>query len=156
MTGGSMNLRKFNMDNLPAQDKRLLVGEYKKTILTLVGGSGIGKSTLAELLIPSKFNYISIDLACLQSDIPKIKQFIIEAEEKGENINLNLGLFIKRISEECPEEFIDYFFSTYIVGNEASNILVEGVVLIFNNMFELFKSKCESADYRLWAIGRIF
>ena len=143
------------MDTLPSTDKRSLVGEYKKTILTLTGGSGIGKSTLAELLLPSDFNYISIDLTCLQSDIPEIKQFIIEAEEKGENINLNLGMFIKRISEECPEEFIDYFFNTYIVGNESSNILVEGVVFIFDNMFELFKSKCESADYRLWTIRRL-
>jgi len=150
-----MNLRKFNMDNLPAQDKRPLVGEYKKTILTIIGGSGIGKSTLAELLLPSDFNYISIDLACLQADIVEIKQFILESEEKGENINLSLGVFIKRVSEECPEEFIDYFFNTYIIGNEASNILVEGVVFIFDNMFELFKSKCELADYRLWTIERI-
>ncbi|GAG90237.1 unnamed protein product, partial [marine sediment metagenome] len=43
------SINKFNMHRLPLQDKRPLIGEYKKTIISLMGESRIGKSTLVEV-----------------------------------------------------------------------------------------------------------
>lgn len=148
-------LGKVNVSSPPSADKRPLVGDYKKTIIVLTGVSNIGKSTMSELLLNNKLNYVSIDAACLLADIDEVRNYIKKVEESGKNINYNAGELFHFVKESCPDKFIEYFFNKYIKENENLNIFVEGYVFIFTEMYQLFIDKCKEADYRIWNINRI-
>jgi len=155
MKDGSMNSKKFDMGSLPTIDKRPLVGEYKKTIIVLRGISSIGKSTISELLLNDKLNYISIDAACIKADMKEVHEFLVSYKETGKNINYNIGELFIFIRDNYPEQFIEYFFNKYIKENENLNIFVEGYVFMITELFQLFIDKCKEVDYRIWDIRRI-
>lgn len=154
MKDGSMNSKKFNMGSLPSTDKRPLVGEYKKTIILLTGKANIGKSTLADLLINDKFNYISVDSVCLTSGIHEISNFLDYTRSTGYNINQDLGKLFDFIYKNCPDTFINFFFNVCIRDNENLNILVEGYLLSIDKLYSLFMDKCKEYNYRVWKIER--
>jgi len=147
-------LKRIDVPNAPSIDKRPLIGKYKKTIVVLTGVSGIGKSTMSELLLSDKFKYISIDAACITADIPEAKKYIEEYKASGKNINYSVGKLFHYVREQCPEKFIDYFFNI-IKEDENLNIFIEGYVFIFTEMYQLFISKCKEVDYRIWNVNRI-
>jgi len=146
-----MNSKKFNMSHLPSEDKRPLEGEYKKTVLLLYGLSNIGKSTLADLLLNDNFNYISIDRACIEASIEPIKSFV---EEGGIPLRYDLGRLFKFMNDVCVNEFMDYFFTKYLVENENLNIFIEGFVFMLERSRNIFMQKCINAGYRVWTIRR--
>lgn len=148
-------LGRLSVTDLPSIDKRPLVGEYKKTIIVLTGASNIGKSTVSELLLSNKLNYVSIDAACLLADIDEIRNYIKKFKTSGKNINYAVGKLLHFVRESCPDKFIEYFFNKYIKENKNLNIFVEGYVLIFTEMYQLFMDKCAEAGYRIWNIKRI-
>jgi len=148
-------LKKLDMSSLPSIDKRPLVGEYEKTIISLRGASGIGKSTITELLLSDNFSYVSIDAACLLSDIGEIRGFIKEFKASGKNINYHAGELFHSVKENCLDEFIEHFFNKYIKESESLNIFVEGYVFILTEMYQLFIDKCKEAGYRIWDVRRI-
>jgi len=146
---------KFNMGHLPSIDKRPLVGDYKKTVIVLTGPSNIGKSTITELLLNDKFDYISIDAACIKAEMPEIVNYLKEVKEGGVNINYDLGLLFNFVWRECPNTFIKYFFTKYIKDNDSLNIFVEGYVFMITELYQLFIDECKENDYRIWNIRRI-
>ena len=150
-----MNSKKFNMSHLPAEDKRPLVGEYKKTIITLIGHCNSGKSTLMELLLNDNFNYISIDKVCQETNIDEIHAFVKSLSEQGIDVRYDLGRLFRFIADECPTQFIDYFFAKYIKENENLNIFVEGYVFMITDLYRLFIEKCKENGYRIWETRRI-
>lgn len=150
-----MNLEKFNMSHLPSSDKRPLVGEYKKTIITLIGHSNSGKSTLMELLLNDNFNYVSIDRACQETNIEEIATFVKSLEKQDIDVRYDLGRLFRFIADECPIQFINYFFTKYIKENENLNIFVEGYVFMITDLYRLFIDKCKENGYRIWEIRRI-
>ena len=150
-----MNSKKFNMSHLPSEDKRPLVGEYKKTIVTLIGHCNTGKSTLMELLMNDNFNYISIDRVCQETNLDEISTFINSMNEQGIDIRYDLGRLFRFIADNCPSQFIDYFFTKYIKDNENLNIFVEGYVFMITDLYRMFIAKCKENDYRIWEIRRV-
>jgi hypothetical protein len=150
MTDGSINSKKFNM----SPGSRLLVGEYKKTIIVIVGGACAGKSTLSEVLINDSLNYISTDSACLQTD-HGIQQILDYVESRDKTRVIDIGILGIKISEWCPTAFVDYFFKKYVEDNENLNILVEGHLFTLPDMYSYFIKKCEACGYRVWRMRRI-
>ena len=148
-------LKKLDISSIPSVDKRPLKGEYEKTIIVLRGPSNIGKSTITELLLNDKFSYISIDAACRLSGIDMIDKFLKEYEEGGKNIHYALGVLFTFVRENCPDQFIEYFFNKYIKENSYLNIFVEGYMFIYTEIFQLFIDKCKEANYRIWDTRRI-
>ena len=147
-----MNTKKFDMSHLPSTDKRPLEGEYKKTILLLYGPSNTGKSTLADLMLNDNFNYISIDRACLDSDLTAIKNFI---DNFDGNINYDLGMLFKFVNEQCLNAFVNEFFTKYIADNENQNIFIEGYLFMLERVYNVFMIHCRDAHCRVWKIGRV-
>lgn len=140
------------MSELPSLDKRPLKGEYKKTIIVLTGPSNIGKSTITDLLLSDKFDYVSIDSACIRAELKEIQEF---SKPYGKKLNLDLGILFNFVRKECPTQFIDYFFNKFIKENKNLNIFVEGYVFTITELYHLFINKCKKHGYRIWNIGRI-
>ena len=148
MTDISMNSKKFNM----GPGNRELVGEYKKTIIVVVGKSRIGKSTLCSLLLNDTINYISLDGCCKQEG-HNIKVITDYVEKHKENPDWGqLGLII---NDTCRYEFMSYFFEKYIVENENKNILLDGFLLSLVPMFDCFMERCKVHNFRVWRISRV-
>jgi predicted ABC-type ATPase len=145
MTDISINSKKFDM----SPGMRVLVGEYVKTIIIVIGKSGIGKSTICDKLLNDGINYISVDDVCIYSDhnIKEIKDFV-EILRVGEDTD-------PKMSEQCCVEFMNYFFENYIRGNENLNILVDGYLLMLGNIYNSFLEKCKSSGYRVWKMERM-
>jgi len=146
-----MDSKKFNMSHLPSEDARPLEGEYKKTVLLLYGLCNTGKSTLTNLMLNDNFNYISVDRACIEANFEPIKSYV---EQGGTPLRYDLGKLFKFVNDECASEFIDYFFTKYLVENENLNIFIEGFVFMLERPRTLFMQKCKDAGYRVWIIRR--
>jgi dephospho-CoA kinase len=94
---------------------RVLVGEYVKTVIIVIGKAGIGKSTICDKLLNDNLNYISVDDVCIYADhgIKEILDFV-EILRIGKDTD-------PKVSEQCCVEFMNYFFEKYIRGNENLN-----------------------------------
>jgi len=149
MSDTSINYKKF--DFVPGM--RPLVGEYQKTIIAVVGTGSAGKSTICNVLWNKGVNYISTDGICISTahGIQPVRDFLAMY---GDSSFRHLDVIAKIISEECCEEYVDYFFTKYIVENENMNILLEGYLFTFKNVYDLFIEKCEAKGYRVWKMER--
>jgi adenylate kinase family enzyme len=144
MTDGSMSYTKFNM----GPGSRPLQGEYKKTIIVVVGKSNVGKSTLCEALMNQSINYISMDEVYMRSEYGKREVAVREGHF------IDIGEECIKINEFFREQFMDYFFEEYIVNNENLNILLDGFVFTLRSMYDSFLRRCRINEYRVWRIER--
>ena len=149
MTDISINYKKFDFH----PGMRPLVGEYTKTIITVVGPGRIGKSTICDVLMGPRVNYISTDAICIQTDhnIVPVLEFL---SEWGSDARFRLDVLAQIIIDKCLEPFMDYLFKNYIEENENMNILFEGYLLSFPEVCDIFISKCTEKGYRVWKMER--
>ena len=145
-------LKKPKMSELPSLDKRQIEGDYQKTIIVLTGPSNIGKSTITELLLTDKFDYVSIDFVTLKAELPEIQSFIASY---GPSIHYDLGKLFGFVRQNCPDRFITCFFNKYVKENNNLNIFIEGYLFMLTSLYKLFLDKCRENNYRVWNIGRI-
>jgi hypothetical protein len=149
MTDIFTDCKKFNM----SPGTRPLVGEYKKTVIIVRGVSGIGKSTLCELLINDRINFISVDEASIRADrgMKVVDDYLLKY---GENARYHLGELYETIEKECCAPFTNYLFKQYILENENKNILVEGYLFRFHSVLSCFTELCRKHGYRIWLMER--
>ena len=151
MTDIAINSRKFNFH---PGTRPLEEGEsYEKTIIAVVGIPFSGKSTLCDLLLNDNINYISTDAICIQrdNDIRPVQDFL---DKYGYEARFHLGKLAEIINKECCSLFMDYLFRAYIEENENQNILFEGYLLTFTEIWEMLKYRCRKKGYRIWKVER--
>jgi hypothetical protein len=146
-----IDCKKFRM----GPGMRPLVGEYLKTIIVVRGASNIGKSTLCDVLWKEGVNYISLDGACILERDHQIEEIHQYLDLYGDQAKFHLNILCQLISESKAQKFMDYFFKKYIEENENLNILLDGFLFTFENVYRIFLEQCVMKRYRVWQIERV-
>ena len=150
MIDTSTDLKKFNMFNGKCP------GEYTKTIIIGWGNSGSGKSSLCDELTNEKVDYINLDECLTHTDhgIESLKTFVETCDGNRKRPILRVVEISQFISDNCCDEFTEFMFNKYIVGNACKTILLDQYSFKHKNLYERFIHKCRIFNYRVWEINR--
>ena len=130
---------------------RPLSGNYHKMVLLISGQSCDGKSSLAQLLLTDKLDYVSSDAVCLDPDC-KIQDILKQSDRGG---RYDFGCAALLIEQTCYQDFIKFLFIKYILNSEKQNIILDGFLFTLKHCKDEFFVLCKQHQIRIWEIKRI-
>lgn len=128
--------------------------KFLPIVIFLTGNSGIGKSTLANVLASTTVHHVILDHYIISLPSWSKSEKCINIHKKYSNVSYQIDLISKEIDDTCADEF-----ANEIIDRECPNdkpvILVEGYTASLPRIRESMINKFKNRKYVIWSLNRV-